>query len=165
MRLLLMQGPVALPPTAPPLPDPIIFSPHTQDMILVSLVIVAGVLRTMDLGLVIAAGLLVRLLYPSGMDTVDWHEYALAIMLAHAGAAIYFLAERAIGKMRQHARHRTRSVMFRQSVSTHDVGEPFIRRTCVAVLRSLFPQYCRVALLLRIEWIPDRRFQRFVVSW
>ncbi|MDB5411221.1 MAG: putative glycosyl transferase [Rhodospirillales bacterium] len=48
----------------------------------VSLVIVAGILRAVDLGLVIAAGLLIRLLYASGMDFVDWHEYVLAIMLA-----------------------------------------------------------------------------------
>lgn len=48
----------------------------------ISLVILSGILRVTDLGLVLAAGILVRLLYPSGMDTVDWHEHYLAIALA-----------------------------------------------------------------------------------
>jgi FlaA1/EpsC-like NDP-sugar epimerase len=56
----------------------------------VSLVIVAGILRATDLCLVIAAGLVVRLLYASGMESVDWHEYALAIMLATFAAGTVF---------------------------------------------------------------------------
>jgi Undecaprenyl-phosphate glucose phosphotransferase len=56
----------------------------------VSLVIVAGILRAADLGLVIAAGLLVRLLYASGMESVDWNEYALAIVLATFAAGTVF---------------------------------------------------------------------------
>src|SRR5260370_947757 len=48
----------------------------------ISLVILSGVLRATDLGLVLAAGILVRLLYPSGMESVVWQEYCLAILLA-----------------------------------------------------------------------------------
>ncbi len=48
----------------------------------VSLVILAGILRATDLGLVLASGILVRLLYESGMESVDWKEHYLAILLA-----------------------------------------------------------------------------------
>jgi Undecaprenyl-phosphate glucose phosphotransferase len=48
----------------------------------VSLVILSGILRATDLGLVLATGILVRLLYESGMDTVNWQEHYLAILLA-----------------------------------------------------------------------------------
>src|SRR6266700_4754970 len=67
--------------------------------------------------------------------------------------------------MRQHPRHRARSVMFRQSISAHDVGKPLIRGARVLVLWPLFVPCCRVALLLGIEWIPDRRLQGLIVGW
>lgn len=48
----------------------------------ISLVVVAGILRAADLFLVLAGGFLLRWAYPSGMESVDWNEYALAILLA-----------------------------------------------------------------------------------
>ncbi|MBV8652548.1 MAG: undecaprenyl-phosphate glucose phosphotransferase [Alphaproteobacteria bacterium] len=44
--------------------------------------ILSGILRATDLGLVLASGILVRLLYESGMETVNWQEHYLAILLA-----------------------------------------------------------------------------------
>ena len=56
----------------------------------ISLIIVSGVLRATDIALVAAAGLLVRLAYPSGMESVDWQEYGLAILLAMFAAGTLF---------------------------------------------------------------------------
>ena len=56
----------------------------------ISLIIVSGVLRATDIALVAAAGLLVRLSYPSGMESVDWQEYGLAILLAMFAAGTLF---------------------------------------------------------------------------
>jgi Undecaprenyl-phosphate glucose phosphotransferase len=60
----------------------------------ISLVIVAGVLRASDLIVIVGAGLAVRLLYPSGMESVDWHEYAFAILLATFAAGTVFQSNR-----------------------------------------------------------------------
>jgi Undecaprenyl-phosphate glucose phosphotransferase len=48
----------------------------------ISLVVLSGILRATDLTVILAAGLLVRLLYPTGMETIDWQEHYLAILLA-----------------------------------------------------------------------------------
>src|SRR5262249_2380055 len=54
------------------------------------LIIVSGSLPATDIALVAASGLLVRLAYPSGMESVDWQEYGLAILLAMFAAGTLF---------------------------------------------------------------------------
>ena len=56
----------------------------------VSLVIVTGVLRVADLAVVIGSGLIVRMLYSSGVEHLDWQEYEVAILLATFAAGSAF---------------------------------------------------------------------------